>query len=410
MSATFTLGRIRGISIGLNWSLLVVVTLLVWTLAAAVFPERNPGLGEPTYMLMALAAVPLFFVSILLHELGHAFRAQREGVAIEEITLWIFGGVALLKERPQRAGSEFRIALAGPLVSLALGLAFVLAAALLRLPAAVDGVVAWLGYVNLALLAFNLVPALPLDGGRILRAALWHTRRDLRSATATATAVARTFAFGFITLGIALAIVQGTFTGIWFAFIGWFVLTAAEAEATQVAVADELTGLIVRDVMTPDPVTVTPELTLESLVDEVVRRSRHTSYPVVSMDGQILGLIPFRAVAGIRREAWGGRMVGERMLPLSEVAVLDPELPLEEALPALAGGTRRALVVDDRGLAGIVSPADLARGLASGRQRSQAEQRSARSAPLEMSRRHRGRNDQATNWPEVVVERKRSDS
>src|SRR5688572_13214307 len=163
MTSSIMLGRIRGIEIGFNWSLLVVFALIVWSLASGVFPSQNDGLSDGTYLAMAIAAAILFFVSILLHELGHALQAQREGMEIDGITLWLFGGVARFKGMFPSAGAELRIAIAGPAVSLALGFLFVAVAGFMSLPEAVDGVCAWLGFTNLALLVFNLLPALPLD-------------------------------------------------------------------------------------------------------------------------------------------------------------------------------------------------------------------------------------------------------
>ena len=178
MHATFSLGRIAGVEIGVNWSWAIVFALIVWSLASAVFPDQNPGHSNGAYIAMALAAAILFFASLLLHELGHAIQARRDGVEIEGITLWLFGGVARLKGELPSAGAEFRIAIAGPLVTLVLGAVFVAIAVLAGLPDAADGVAAWLGYINLFLLVFNLIPALPLDGGRVLRAALWAGKHD----------------------------------------------------------------------------------------------------------------------------------------------------------------------------------------------------------------------------------------
>ena len=177
MTDSFTLGRIAGIRVGVNWSWLVVFALIVWTLSQSIFPRMNEGLSDVTYLTMAIVAALLFFISLLMHEYGHALVARREGMEIDGITLWLFGGVARFKGMFPSAGAEFRIAIAGPLVSLALGVLFVLFAGLAPAPEAVDGIAAWLGYINLSLLVFNLLPALPLDGGRVLRSALWAARK-----------------------------------------------------------------------------------------------------------------------------------------------------------------------------------------------------------------------------------------
>ncbi len=308
MNPTIQIGRIAGIRIGVNWSWLIVFALIVWSLAAAVFPSQNPGFSNGAYVAMAFAAAVLFFASLLLHELGHALQAKHEGVEIEGINLWLFGGVAQFKGPFPSAGAEFRIAIAGPLVSLALGVLFVSAAVGAGLPDALDGVVTWLGYTNLILLAFNLLPALPLDGGRVLRSALWYRWGDLASATQVASGVGRGFGFLLIGLGLAMLVLEGTFSGAWLAFVGWFLLQAATAEARYVATEQALDGLRVRDLMIREPVTVEGELSLGRFMDEVAWSRRYTTYPVVENDRPI-GLLAFRSVAVVPRDQWDTRRV-----------------------------------------------------------------------------------------------------
>ena len=332
MSPTFELGRIAGIRISVNWSWLIVFALIVWSLAAAVFPSQNPGFSDGEYVALAVAAALLFFASLLLHELGHALQAQREGVEIEGINLWLFGGVAQFKDAFPSAGAEFRIAIAGPLVSLVLGVLFVLVAAFAGLPNAIDGVVAWLGYTNLILLAFNLLPALPLDGGRVLRAALWHFRGDLQWATWVASGVGRGFGFLLIALGLFMFIVEGAFSGAWLAFIGWFLLQAATAEARYVATQQALDGLKVRDLMIRQPVTVEADLSLGRFMDDVASSRRYTTYPVLEQ-GRPIGLLAFRSVAAVPRDEWNTRHVRDAMIPREKVPLLDED---ESAIDALA--------------------------------------------------------------------------
>jgi Zn-dependent protease len=229
MNPSFTIARIAGIRIGVNWSWLIVFALIVWTLESTVFPTSNPGLATATYVAMAIVAAILFFASLLLHELGHALQARRDGVEIEDITLWLFGGVARFKGMFPSAGAELRIAVAGPLVSLLLGGMFVGIAVVDGLGSAIDGVAAWLGYINLMLLTFNLLPALPLDGGRVFRSLLWLRSGDFARATRVASDVGRGFGYLFIGLGLLLFIVQGAWSGAWLAFLGWFLLNAASA-------------------------------------------------------------------------------------------------------------------------------------------------------------------------------------
>ena len=363
MGDSFELGRIAGIRIGVNWSWLVVFALIVWTLAATIFPDSNPGLSEGTYLAMAVIAAVLFFVSLLLHELGHALVARRQGVEIEGITLWLFGGVAKFKGMFPSARAEFRIAVAGPLVSLGIGVFFVLIALVGDLPEAVDGVVGYLGYINLVLLVFNLMPALPLDGGRVLRSILWQTKGDFRWATIVAADVARVFAYLFIGLGLAEVFFLNSFAGVWLAFLGWFLLQAAGAEARYLATRQALGGLRVRDLMVRDPITVAPDLSLGRFMDEVVWPHRYTSYPVVD-DGRAVGLLPFRSVAEVPRGDWDGSSVRDAMLPLDDVPALAEDDDLVDALAKLGSSdVRRALVLDGGQLAGLLSITDLSRAL-----------------------------------------------
>jgi Zn-dependent protease/CBS domain-containing protein len=363
VNPTFQLGRIAGIRIGVNWSWLIVFALIVWSLADGVFPSQNPGLSDAEYIAMAIAAALLFFVSLLLHELGHALQAKREGVEIEGINLWLFGGVAQFKGGFPSAGAEFRIAVAGPLVSLALGGLFVLMAGFAGLPSAADGVVAWLGYTNLILLVFNLLPALPLDGGRILRSALWQARGDLRWATAIAAGIGRGFGFLLIWAGILMFIFQGSFSGAWLAFIGWFLLQAASAEARYVATQQALAGLRVGDLMARDPVTVDADLSLGQFMDDVARSRRYTTYPVLD-NGRPVGLLAFRSVAGVPRNSWDGHRVRETMMRREDVPTLTEDEPAIDALLKLSSSdVNRGLVVDDGRLAGLLSITDLARAL-----------------------------------------------
>jgi Zn-dependent protease/CBS domain-containing protein len=378
MSPSLRLGRIAGVEIGLNWSWLVVFALLVWTLARGVFPLTNPHLSSGTHLAMAVVATAAFFCSLLLHELGHALQARREGVRIEGITLWLFGGVARFKGAFPSAGAELRVAIAGPLVTLGLGGLFI-GVSLAGLPQAVHGVLAWLGYINLVLLVFNLLPALPLDGGRVLRSVLWQIKGDLVAATRIAADVARGFAYLFISVGVVLFIFQGLFSGAWLAFIGWFLLQAASAEARYVLARQALDGFRVRDLMTPDPVTVAPDLTLGRFMDEVVWEQRHTTYPVVE-DDQPVGLLPFRRVAEVPRREWDDKHVRDCMVEPEQVPQLQQDEPAIDALGEFGeASVNRALVLSDGRLVGLLSKSDLSRALqAPPRRRTRRHRRATR--------------------------------
>ena len=363
MRDSFTIGRIAGISVGVNWSWLIVFALIAWTLAVSIFPSTNPGLGDGSYIAMALVAALLFFTSLLLHEYGHALQARRDGMEIEGITLWLFGGVAKFKGMFPSAGAEFRIAIAGPLVSLVLGLLFLGVPMLLGLPSTVDGVLFWLGSINIALLVFNLLPALPLDGGRILRSILWYARGEFASATHIAAGIGRGFGYLFVAAGVALLVFASPVTGIWLAFIGWFLLQAAGAEDRFVAAREALGGLRVRDVMARDPVTAPAGITLGQFMDDVAWSRPYTTYPVTE-NGEVVGLLPFRRVAEVPRAEWDRRTVRDCMIPRDEVPVVEQDDELVLAAGEVAEhAVNRALVLDAGRLVGLLSVTDVARAL-----------------------------------------------
>jgi Zn-dependent protease len=369
MNETFRLGRIAGIPIGLNWSWAVVFVLFVWSLASAVFPSTNPGLGTATYVAMGVAAVLLFFGSLLLHELGHALQARRDGVQIEGITLWLFGGVARFRGMFPNAGAEFRIAIAGPLVTAVLAGIFLALAALTHFQPAVDAVVAWLGYVNLLLFGFNLLPAFPLDGGRVLRAALWRIKGDFAWATRIATGFGRGIGGLMIVAGLITLFAYSAFSGLWLAMIGWFVLGAAGSELRLLSLRDALDGLVVADIMRLHPIAAQADQTLRDFMAEVPWEDDSAAYPV--LEGlRPAGILPSGRLAATPRNRWSNVRVRACMVPLDKLPVLGPDDPALDAMLALSGGdAASALVLEDGRLAGIVYARDVADALGSGRPR-----------------------------------------
>lgn len=362
METSIQLFRIRGIKIGVNWSWFVVLALIIWTLATEVFPSQNPGFSDGAYVAMGIVAAILFFSSLLAHELGHALQAQREGMQIDGITLWLFGGVARFTGMFPGAGAEFRIAIAGPLVTLVIGVACLLVG-LTPAPGYVDGVIWWLGYINLFLLAFNLLPALPLDGGRVLRAFLWKARSNFTWATRAASTVSRGIALTMIAGGVLILIFVNPVSGIWLAFIGWFLLSAAAAEEQAILAREAFGDLTVGDLMARTPVVVAADLTLGQFMDDVVHERRFTTYPVVDA-GRPVGLLPFGRVARVPRRDWDLHTVGECMIPLADVPVLREGEAVADALEKLLSSeARRGLVLDDGLLVGLLSITDLARVL-----------------------------------------------
>jgi len=364
MRTSYTLGRVAGIEIGINWSVLALLALIMWTLATGVFPDTNPGLSDNAYFAMAVVAAFGFFASILLHELGHAVQARRDGMEIDGITLWLFGGVARFTGMFPTAGAEFRIAIAGPLVSLLLAAGLLGGTWLPGLPEPVDAVLAWLGIINAALLIFNLIPALPLDGGRMLRAALWQWKGDLQSSTRLAAGIGRVLAIGMIVLGLAMAVLGDGINGVWLALIGWFVLQAAGAEAQMVKRVPPPVGPRVGDMMDADPVTTRPELTLDEFSRLAGIDLDHDAYAVLGDDGRPVGIIPTSALGKVPREDWRTRTVAECMIGRTAVPALTAEASLDDAMEALRRSpVRRVLVVDGERLVGLLSLDDVARTL-----------------------------------------------
>jgi len=362
MHASIRFGRVGGVEIGAHWTWLLIFGLFVWSLGGAVFPSENPGLSDATYAVMAVVAAVLFFASLVLHELGHATTARREGMEIEGITLWVFGGVAKFKGMFPSAGAEFRIAIAGPLVSLVIGGSLVALGELVHLPTAVDGVVTWLGRINLILLAFNMVPALPLDGGRVLRSLIWRSTGDFTTATRIAGALGQGFGRVMIAGGIALALLAGAPGGLWFALIGWFLTTAAGAEASLATMREALAGLTVADAMAPGPVVAQAEASLATFVGEVFARSRHAAYPVITADGTVVGLLSFKDVSAVPAEEWERTTVRDVARPLEDTLVVAPGDPLGDvAIELTQASPGRALVLDGGRLAGLLSITDVSR-------------------------------------------------
>jgi PDZ domain-containing secreted protein/Zn-dependent protease len=300
MESSFTLFRVRGIRIGANWSWLFVFAFIIYTLASQEFPRTYSGLSHTSYWAMGIVAGVLFVASLLLHELGHALRAIREGMEIDGITLWLFGGVARFKGMFPSAGAEFRIAIAGPVVSavicaVASGVTMVLNH--VNAPAQIVGVTHYIAEINGILLAFNMIPALPLDGGRVYRAYQWQRQGDFTTATMTAARTARVLAGGLIALGL-LGFVSGAATGgLWLSFIGFFVLQAAQAEAAYATMRASLSGLHVGDFVRPEPVDPLVASRLpavdadDDLLDALVTLQSPPGQAVVQHGGRVIGTI-----------------------------------------------------------------------------------------------------------------------
>jgi CBS domain-containing protein len=274
--------------------------------------------------------------------------------------------VSQFKGRYKTPGAEFRVAFTGPLVSIVLGVVFVLIA-FAGFPSSVDGVAAWLGYINLILGVFNLIPAAPLDGGRVLHAALWRAKGDFAWATRVSSEIGQGFGYLLIALGLVMFVFQGSFSGAWLAFVGWFLLQGARAEARYVATEQALGDSRVRDLMVRHPVTVDADAMIGRFMDDIASSHRFTTYPVLEGERPV-GLLAFASVAAVPRSEWDTRRVRDTMIPLDQVPLLTEDERAVDALATLSEPrSNRGLVVDNGHLAGLLSITDLARALEVGR-------------------------------------------
>ncbi|MGH7528965.1 MAG: site-2 protease family protein [Gemmatimonadales bacterium] len=352
--------RLFGIPIRLDLSWFVVALLIAWSLATGLFPQVAPGLSPRAYWVMGVTGALGLFASILLHEFSHAWVARRHAIPIEGITLFIFGGVAEMGGEPPSPKAEFRMAAAGPVVSIVLGgLLLGLTALLDGGPPLISGVLGYLGFINLVLAAFNLVPAFPLDGGRILRSALWHWKQDLRWATRIAARLGTGFSVVLMLLGV-VRVVSGDFVGgMWSFLIGMFLRQASQG-AYQAALARKaLEGEPVRRFMTRDPVSLPAGLTLGDAVDQYFYRYHHKLFPVTD-DGRLLGCISTDELKRVPREQWSQQTVGSVVVPCSARNAVSPDTDALQALALMRRtGAPHLLVVDADRLAGVVTLKDL---------------------------------------------------
>ncbi|HET8658803.1 MAG TPA: site-2 protease family protein [Micromonosporaceae bacterium] len=362
MKQTLRLGRVAGIPVGVHWSVLVIMVLLAQGLAMAFLPERAPGSAARVYWTVAVAAAVLFLASLLAHELAHALVARHYRMRVERVTLWLLGGVAELGGLPPTARADLRVAAVGPLTSLAVSAGFFAATAAGNgfLPQVCVAALSWLALVNVLLAGFNLLPAAPLDGGRILRAMLWRRWDDQVRAQVAAARAGRVLGGGLIALGAAEILVTGDLAGIWLALVGWFLATAAGAEARTAGLTDRLAGLPVWAAMNPRPVVASAEASVQAFLTTVACRSRQRRFPVVDHSGRPIGMVTLSDLARIPPPLRPVTAVGGMAVAGATVEV---DRPLADIAPLLAAGAGPILVVDGGVLVGVLDQSDLARVL-----------------------------------------------
>lgn len=356
MKSSITLGRIWGIPIGLHTSWFIVFGLITLSLSAGYFSTAYPGLSGFSTTLIAVVTSLLFFGSVLAHELGHAFVAIREKIPVKGITLFIFGGVAQISQEPGSPGSEFRIAIFGPLTSLGLALLF---GGVWLLSPETSLLVApsmYLARINLILAVFNMIPGFPLDGGRVLRALVWWRTKSFQRATKFASITGQVVAFGFIGFGV-LNIFTGDFAeGLWMTFIGWFLQSAASSSSRQVEVQERLRGTTVSQAMSRDCAEVNSLTTLHQLVQERVLTGGQHCFFVLENDGKIHGMLTLQDITKVPQLQWRFTTAGDVMVPFNRLLQVNPETDLVEALKAMdtANVSQAPVVHQDRPI-GLIS-------------------------------------------------------
>ncbi len=353
-SSNRRLATIAGIEIQFHASWVIILVLIGLTLGE-YFRTFNPGWSSFTVGAAATVTTILFFVSVVLHELGHSLVARAYGLPVHVITLFVFGGVSELSREPDDARSEFRIAIAGPLVSIVLGGVFLGLGQLGSSHVPVFAVLNWLGWINLVLALFNLVPGFPLDGGRVLRAILWSSNKDFIKSTRWATQVGKGCAMIFILIGVWEFFQGEGLSGLWLAFIGWFLLTAAEQSWRQTEVRTALGNYTVRDLETPFFSRVTPDISLEEFINELSASHRYRASLVMDLDDHLLGIITAADLNQIPRAQWATTTVGAVMVPRAAMATVLPTEELSSALRKMAEHNVGQLpILADGGVRGVI--------------------------------------------------------
>jgi Zn-dependent protease/CBS domain-containing protein len=356
--------RIAGIEVRVDSSWAVIALLITYSMylrLAVLYPELEGGGAAG----LAILSAGLFFGSVLVHELAHALVAQARGIRVQDITLFLFGGATRAKVESRGPADEFLIALVGPLTSGLLAGLFGIVAGLGRevLSRPLAGTLGYLAWTNLLLAAFNLVPGFPLDGGRLLRAAIWKATNNLARATQIASLSGQGVGWLLVAAGVAWLLAGDLAGGIWFAFIGWFLVQAARASYQQLQLQQLLGGVEAEDVMAANLVRIPPELSLQAAVDDYFMRYDHGGFPVEE-GGRTIGLLTLRGIRRVPREQWPDRRVQEAMVPLRDQVVVAPDARMDGVVGKLQDGEAgRVLVVQDGEVVGIITPSDLTRWL-----------------------------------------------
>jgi Zn-dependent protease len=362
VTPTIRLGRLFGIEIGFNWSLIFIFALITWTLATGVLAQDVPGQGEVAYWVAGAVGAIVFYACLLAHELSHALVARRSGVKVAGITLWLFGGVSRLEGDPKSAGAEALIAGVGPLTSFVVALIAWALALATSATALVSDLLSWLAFVNVALGLFNLIPAFPLDGGRLLSSIFWWRSGSRQRGVHNAVRIGRVFAYLMIAIGV-LELFNGVVVdGIWIAFIGWFLLSAGSSEEAGTTIKALLRSVPVSAAMTSPVVTVPDWLTVEQFLDSVAPQYRFTTYPLHDPSGKLTRVVRLSELVRAAGPDRAEKRLGDYGRPISQVPTARPAEDLVALIERLGAALdQRVLVFDEGQLVGIVSPVDVTR-------------------------------------------------
>lgn len=364
--ASLRLFRVFGISIEINISWVVIFALVTYSLSALLLPTQYPGLSPGTYFAIGSVTAVLFFASILIHELAHSVVALRNDLPIKAITLFIFGGVSQMSEEPKTPGVELKVAIAGPLSSIALALVFAalaIAASAVGSTQALAGAAGYLALVNLILAVFNMIPGFPLDGGRVFRAILWYFTGSLVRSTIIAARSGQVVAFILAFLGFVSIASGNLANGIWIILIAWFLEQAASSGAQTAKAEERLSHVKVENVMTLSPATVSANTTLAELVDDHLSRYRHGHFPITEKE-EIIGVITMDELRKVPRSTWTNATVREAMQPMSDGMIVEPSMPAVSAMRRMAAESiTHLLVFSESKLVGILTRGDVIRML-----------------------------------------------
>jgi len=359
---SLNIGRIIGIPVRIHYTLWLVLLLIAWSLAEGYMPQHYPGLGPTTYWAIGIVSAIILFVSVFLHELSHSYIAKKNGLPIARITLFFFGGVSEMSAEPKDAALEVRMAVAGPLASFLIAIvlgAFWYLTVLVNGPVPIIATLYYAAFLNGVLGAFNLIPAFPLDGGRVLRGSLWGRSKNLLGATANATRISEAISLLMMAVGLFFVVFGDFINGLWIIFLGWFIRSGAETSLRQTRLTESLAGVRVGDIMTRDLLSVSPDATVQQVVSDYFLVHPHGGYPVIS-NGKLLGVVTMSSVRLIPREKREIERVSEAMVPYQRTVTVSPTTLAIDALQLMAkNGVGRLVVMDGDRIAGMVTRGDL---------------------------------------------------